>query len=167
VPVSEADPPTIAVIDIDGVVADVRHRLHHIEGQRRDWVGFHRAADADPVLAEGRELAGLLAADHELVWLSGRPEWLRQVTERWLADHDLPPGRIVLRPNADRRPAAVFKVGAIRRLSAASTIAAVVDDDIEVVEAVRAAGFPAVQAEWLPRSRSDALHRAQDVDGVS
>jgi hypothetical protein len=43
----------------------------------------------------------------------------------------------------------------------------VVDDDDLVIEALTGAGFPAVRADWLPRTRDDALHRAQDVDGVS
>ena len=144
---------TLAVVDIDGVVADVRHRLHFIENGRRDWGAFHSAAGTDPVLAEGRELAELLSAEHEIVWLSGRPEWLRPLTEAWLAEHGLPAGPVLLRGNYDHRPAATFKLG--------------VDDEDLVIEALTGAGFPAVRADWLPRTRGDALHRAQDVDGVS
>lgn len=158
--------PTIAVIDIDGVVADVRHRLHHIEGKRRDWESFHGAADSDPVLVAGRELATSLAEEHEVVWLSGRPEWLRERTEAWLARNDLPPGRLVLRSDRDRRPAKVFKLAALRSLARTGRLAAVVDDDPDVVDAALAAGHPAVRADWVPRRRGDALHRAQDQDGV-
>jgi hypothetical protein len=157
---------TIAVIDIDGVVADVRHRLHHIEGRRRDWDSFHDAADTDPVLAEGRELAASLAREHDVVWLSGRPEWLRERTEAWLARNDLPEGRLMLRSDQDHRPAKVFKLGVLRSLSRTARLAAVVDDDPDVVDAALAAGHPAVRADWVPRHRGDALHRAQDRDGV-
>ena len=158
---------TVAVVDIDGVVADVRHRLHFIENRRRDWGAFHSAAGVDPVLPEGRELATLLAAEHRIVWLSGRPEWLRGVTEAWLDEHGLPAGPVLLRGNYDHRPAAVFKLGVIRALAERDVVAAVVDDDDVVIEALMEAGFPAVRADWLPRTRGDALHRAQDVDGVS
>ncbi len=41
----------LAVFDMDGVVADVRHRLHHL--RRQNWSRFFAAADADPLLAEG------------------------------------------------------------------------------------------------------------------
>ena len=158
---------TLAVVDIDGVVADVRHRLHFIENGRRDWGAFHGAAGTDPVLAEGRELAELLSAEHEIVWLSGRPEWLRPLTEAWLAEHGLPAGPVLLRGNYDHRPAATFKLGVVRALAEQKVVAAVVDDDDLVIEALTGAGFPAVRADWLPRTRGDALHRAQDVDGVS
>ena len=158
---------SLAVVDIDGVVADVRHRLHFIENGRRDWGAFHSAAGADPVLPEGRELAALLSTEHDIVWLSGRPEWLRPLTEAWLDEHGLPPGPVVLRGNYDHRPAATFKLGVIRGLAEHEMVAAVVDDDDLVIEALAGAGFPAVRADWLPRTRGDALHRAQDVDGVS
>jgi hypothetical protein len=158
---------TLAVVDIDGVVADVRHRLHFIENGRRDWGAFHSAAGIDPVLPEGRELAELLSTEHDIVWLSGRPEWLRPLTETWLAKHGLPAGPVLLRGNYDHRPAATFKLGVVRALAEREVVAAVVDDDDLVVEALAAAGFPAVRADWLPRTRGDALHRAQDVDGVS
>jgi len=158
---------TLAVVDIDGVVADVRHRLHFIENGRRDWGAFHSAAGTDPVLPEGRELAELLSAEHDIVWLSGRPEWLRPLTEAWLAEHGLPAGQVLLRGNYDHRPAATFKLGVVHALAERDVVAAVIDDDDFVVEALAAAGFPAVRADWLPRARGDALHRAQDVDGRS
>ncbi len=150
---------TVAVFDIDGVVADVRHRLHYIEGRHKDWVRFHESAVDDPALVEGIALVTDLGAQHEVAWLSGRPEWLRSVTDDWLAEHGLPHGEIHLRANGDRRPARLFKLGVLRRLSARS-IAAFVDDDAEVVQSAIAAGYPAVLADWVPRASS--LREAQD-----
>ena len=57
------DPRPLAVVDIDGVVADVRHRLHFIEGTPRQWDRFFAAADEDPPLPEGVALVTKLAAD--------------------------------------------------------------------------------------------------------
>lgn len=149
----------MAVFDIDGVVADVRHRLHFIEGRRRDWVRFHQSAVDDPALVEGITLVKDLGAHHEIAWLSGRPEWLRSVTDGWLAKHGLPHAEIHLRGNSDRRPARLFKLAVLRGLSARS-IAAFVDDDTEVVQAAIAAGYPAILADWVPRASS--LREAQD-----
>jgi hypothetical protein len=150
---------TVAVFDIDGVIADVRHRLHHIEGRHKDWVQFHESAVDDPALVEGIALVTDLGAKHEVAWLSGRPEWLRSVTDDWLAKHGLPHGEIHLRANGDRRPARLFKLSVLRRLSARS-IAAFIDDDAEVVQAAIAAGYPALLADWVPRASS--LREAQD-----
>ncbi len=81
----------LAVIDIDGVVADVAHRLHHL--RRTDagrWGAFFRAAASDPLLAEGAALVAELATSRDIVWLTGRPEHLRPVTQAWLAVSDNP-----------------------------------------------------------------------------
>lgn len=152
----------LAVFDIDGVVADVRHRLHHIEGRHRSWERFFSAVDTDLLLAEGAALARDLAREHEVVWLTGRPEWIRGITESWLASHALPGTELHMRPNGDHRPAPLFKLGVLRRL-AGRGLAAVVDDDPEVVRAATGHGYPAVLADWVPRGR--ALRTAQDRDG--
>jgi hypothetical protein len=154
----------LAVFDIDGVVADVRHRLHHIEG-RRDWRAFFAAARGDTLLAEGARLAADLAQQHEIAWLSGRPEWLREVTTGWLSRHELPAGELHLRPAGDYRPAVRFKLQVLREL-APRGVAAFVDDDDIVVDAAARAGFPAVLADWMPRSAHSAtLRDAQERTG--
>ena len=150
---------TVAVLDIDGVVADVRHRLRHLEGRPKDWGGFFGAAADDSALPEGVALAGELAQQHDVAWLTGRPEWLRSVTTRWLDQQGLPPGELFLRGNGDRRPARLYKLSVLRRLSSRQ-IAAFVDDDAEVIEAAKQAGYPAVLADWMPRDPS--LREAQE-----
>lgn len=152
---------TIAVFDIDGVVADVRHRLHHLH-RHRSWHGFFRDAADDPLLPEGARLAADLATQHEIVWLTGRPEWLRSTTEDWLDEHGLPGTELHLRPDGDYRPARVYKLDVLRSLRQRQ-VAAFIDDDIDVVDAAVAAGYPAVLADWVPRDR--ALHDAQERFG--
>jgi hypothetical protein len=151
----------LAVFDVDGVVADVRHRLHHLEGYR-SWDRFFDDAARDPLLPEGARLVETLSSEHEIVWLTGRPEWLRTVTESWMVEHGLPDAELYMRPFHDYRPAAQYKLSVLRRL-APRGIAAVIDDDDEVVQAVLSAGWPAVLADWVPRE--DVLRRAQDRDG--
>jgi len=151
----------LAVFDIDGVVADVRHRLHHLEGAKR-WSAFFREASADGLLEPGARLVADLGREHEIVWLTGRPEWLRDITSAWLARHGLPVGELHLRPMRDYRPAPQYKVGVLRRL-ADRGVAAFVDDDEFVVDTARRAGFPAVLADWMPRS--EPLREAQDEEG--
>lgn len=149
---------SLAVFDIDGVVADVRHRLHHLRAPK-SWDAFFAAAERDELLPEGARLVADLAATHDIVWLTGRPEWLREVTVSWLAQHALPGTEAHLRPNRDRRPARRYKLDVLRRL-APRGVAAFVDDDPEVVDAALAAGLPAVLADWVPRGAE--LREAQD-----
>jgi hypothetical protein len=152
-----------AVFDVDGVVADVRHRLRHVARPPKDWARFFSAADRDPPLADGTDLVHRYARDHDLVWLTGRPEWLRPVTERWFARHGLPAGRLLMRPDDDRRPARDFKLGQLRKLARDGEIAVIVDDDPAVVKRLRKEGFPVRLADWVPYERS--LRQAQERDG--
>ena len=55
VPVTARVP--FAVFDVDGVVADVAHRLHHVARRPKDWRRFFAAAPKDPPLAVGIDLA--------------------------------------------------------------------------------------------------------------
>jgi hypothetical protein len=154
---------SIAIIDVDGVVADVRHRLHHLDGTRKDWSGFFAAAAGDTILDQGREIVTMLAAEHDIVWLTGRPEHLRKVTAGWLAAHDLPPGELLMRPERSYRPARTIKLEAVRRLAARARIEVILDDDPAVIDTLVKAGFPAVLADWVPRGV--ALDEAQESSG--
>ena len=158
-----ATPLPLAVVDIDGVVADVRHRLHHIESSPKDWGAFFATADRDPPLAAGVERVRELATDHEVVFLTGRPERLRKVTAAWLERHGLGGHRLLMRRHGDFRPARVAKAEELRRVARGRDVAIVLDDDPEVCEALRSAGWPVEQATWVPHSRT--LRAAQEREG--
>ena len=162
---TERDVPPFAVFDIDGVLADVSHRVHHLHGRRKRWDRFFAAAAADPLLDEGWRRATQAAEHHALVYLSGRPEWLRPLTQTWLDEHALPAGALVLRPNRDHRPARLLKVDLLDRLEQHGEIAFMVDDDVEVVHAVRAAGRTVHHATWA--TQQPALRDAQERQGRS
>jgi hypothetical protein len=170
----------IAVFDIDGVVADVAHRLPYLERRPKDWDAFFAAAVDDPALPIGLALVEQYTDTHDIVWLTGRPERIRGITRGWLRDQGLPSERLHMRRDIDRRPAPHYKLASLRRLAAPpngpglrdadepgrpdstdSAIVAFVDDDDDVVRVARQAGFPAVYADWAPRAPSlrQAQHR--------
>lgn len=159
--------PQVAVIDLDGVLADVRHRLHHLVSRPKAWDAFFSAAPHDPPLEEGFEVLRRLAEVYDVVYLSGRPEGCRPDTEEWLARHQAPPGPVLLRPDRDRRPARLFKVERLRRLAEESEVVVLVDDDPRVVAAAREAGFDVLPATWMPQEpeESGSLQQAQEQEG--
>lgn len=155
-----------AVIDIDGVVADLTHRLHYLDSRPRrrpDWDGFFAAAGADSLLEEGAEAVHALAADVPIIWLTGRPEHCRDLTASWLAEHGLPAGELQMRPDHDRRPARVFKLGSVRKIAQRYRIVAILDDDPAVVSALKADGWPALLVEV--QARTEEIDAAQEADG--
>lgn len=160
------DRPPYGVVDIDGVVADVRHRLHHLDSRPKNWDAFFAAAPGDPLLDEGAAVVAELVAGHELVWLTGRPERCRADTVRWLRQHGLPESRLIMRRTGDHRPARQVKVDALRRLAAERPVSVLVDDDERVVASARAAGFLVLHADWMPEPAArERLHAAQEQDG--
>ncbi|WP_432978854.1 LNS2 domain-containing protein [Dactylosporangium sp. CA-233914] len=154
---------SLAVFDIDGVVADVRHRLRYLERRPKDWGRFFAAAGDDPVLADGVALAREYAANHVLVWLTGRPEYLREVTVAWLRTAELPAELLFMRPANDRRPAREFKARQLARMARESRVEIVVDDDPEVVERLRGLRYPVRLADWVLHSKT--LRSAQEQEG--
>ena len=160
---TSTDVRMVAVVDIDGVVADVRHRLRHVTERPKNWGAFFAGAADDPVLSEGEETVRRLAEVYDIVYLSGRPERLRQVTERWFRQHGLPPGPLVLRPADDHRPSRFFKVEVLRRLAETRTVVVLVEDPWVVVDEARQAGFDVLPATWM--GEHSALREAQERDG--
>jgi phosphoglycolate phosphatase-like HAD superfamily hydrolase len=155
--------PPLAVFDLDGTLADTRHRLPFLERRPRDWTAFFAAAGRDPLLEEGAALAATWATTCEIAYVTGRPERYRRATLDWLGRHGLPPGRLWMRPNDDRRPAHTTKLDVLRRLARSHTVRVVVDDDELVCDALSRAGFPVVRAAWM--DGLPALHDAQEREG--
>ncbi len=151
----------LAVFDIDGVLADVSHRLHFLDIHR--WERFFRAADEDPLLSEGAERLREAQIDHDVVFLTGRPERNRRLTQNWLAHHDLPTGPLYMRADDDLRPARYVKREVLRRLARTREVASVLDDDPAVVRMLEADGWPVELATWLPHSST--LQDAQERQG--
>lgn len=145
------------MFDIDGVLADVRHRLHHVAARPKDWDAFFAAAPRDAALPEG--LAAVATAQrtgHAVIYLTGRPERCRADTLAWLAGRGLPAGDLFMRGDTDRRPARFTKLATLRLLARKFRVEVFVDDDVVVVETVRAAGFPVLHATWMPAAEPGA-----------
>jgi phosphoglycolate phosphatase-like HAD superfamily hydrolase len=153
----------LAVFDVDGVLADVRHRLHHLEGRPKNWSAFFAAAVDDPPLAEGVALCLESAKDCEVVYVTGRPEHCRQDTVDWFRRQGLPEGRLSMRGDGDRRPARMAKPQLLRRLARDRTVAVVVDDDEQVCAAYEQAGWPVLHAAWM--DHAPVLEQAQESEG--
>lgn len=155
----------LAVFDLDGTLADVRHRLRFVEGTPRDWDAFFAAAPDDPPLIDGVRLARTCVESdgHEIAYVTGRPERCRADTTAWLTRHGLPEGRLLMRGPDDRRPARTTKPELLQRLARDRAIAVVVDDDPLVCDAYEQAGFTVVRADWMPTAAS--LERAQEAEG--
>lgn len=111
------DDKALVVCGIDGVLALLEHRLHHLHGEdgERDWEAFHAACIDDmPNFALIDRLNRARAEGNPVILLSGRSEGARAVTTTWLAQWGIGYDALWLRPARDFRPAAQFKAELLR-----------------------------------------------------
>jgi hypothetical protein len=99
----------ILVLDIDGTIADIDHRLHFVDKNnpsQEDWDNFF-----DPILVSkdtpiefSRYVFEIfLEYFDDIIFLTGRPEELRDVTVDWLTKHyDISPDEdhLLMRPDS-------------------------------------------------------------------
>lgn len=100
----------IYLVDIDGTLADITHRLHFIKGEEQDWDAFFEACDQDAPIWEVIDTIKLLAkAGAEMLMLSGRAERVRMKTLAWFRTYGVPCDALYLREDDDHRPDHIVK----------------------------------------------------------
>ena len=133
------------IFDIDGTLADITHRLHHIEKTPKDWDTFFAECESDKPIEHMIRLCSTLRDSTSIVFVSGRSDQVRQETERWLARYDLY-GSLYMRKAGDHKPDDLLKIEllATMRADGWEPIMAF-DDRNRVVKAWRDAGIPCAQ----------------------
>ncbi len=150
--------PTVAV-DIDGVVADPRHRVYFLE-DGLDWDGFYSRVSSDFPISRGIALVQDLASRFRIAWTTARDDSCSGATIQWLEKHvhiqqnNVP---LYMRPRGDRRTSSELKVEMFQSIG---DLAFIVDDDLRVVLAASRAGIPAMTFFALePDSRLPAFDK--------
>jgi beta-phosphoglucomutase-like phosphatase (HAD superfamily) len=139
--------PRAMIWDLDGTLSDDKARAHFVEverGRARDWHSYFDAIDTDPPIAASMEvLRAMHAAGIRILFLTGRPEYTRPKTVRWLQANGLTEyDALIMRPEGERRPAGFFKAEAVERLRREYQLVCAFEDRIDVAEQLREAGVP-------------------------
>lgn len=144
----------VVVFDIDGTLADGKHRIHHITRPsgagaewRKDWDAYFSLLGADTLIRPVAEIAWALArAGIHIIYCTGRPGEHIPATQDWLRRHNLPLGDIHHRAAGDRRDDDVVKLELLKEIEARGyRILMVFDDRNRVVLAARGAGYTVAQ----------------------
>lgn len=130
------------VFDLDGTLADIKHRLHHVKGDKRDYRAFFDACHLDlpnpPVVAC---LKAHVAAGHRVEVWSARSDEVRDKTEAWLATNGIDPLFLRhMRPAGDHVQDRILKARWLEQADPKPD--AIYDDRQSVVDMWRAAGVP-------------------------
>jgi uncharacterized HAD superfamily protein len=89
------------IVDIDGTLADCRHRFHLYEA--KDYEAFNAASKDDEPIDAVVELVRNLPKWTWIVIMTARDESFRDVTMSWLNMNDIPFDQLLMRPAGDKR----------------------------------------------------------------
>ena len=135
----------IVIFDIDGTLADVSERIHHVKKKPKNWNAFFAGMAQDKAIHSMVRLCNLLyASGIRIVLCSGRSEEHRQQTVEWLAQQGVNYHDLFLRRDKDRRSDTEIKRELLARLDK-SKILFVVEDRSRVVEMWRSEGLVCLQ----------------------
>jgi len=151
-------PPSIVIMDIDGTLADITHRLHLIKPSlvdvqvnfKPDWKKFHSDSEIakdtliDPIYRLNQMI---YFAGYEIHLTSGRMESSREKTINWLEDHGVFFHFLHMRKNKDYRADYVIKKEIHDAYFIDREILFAVDDRTQVVEMWRDLGIKTLQVE--------------------
>lgn len=140
--------PFAVIVDIDGTVADVEHRRHHVsDSRKKNWHAFFEAMVNDPPKEDVIELVTILFNDgYDIIFVSGRPDNYREQTDDWLRSH-VPIDRydLHMRAAGDTRADHVVKREILREIQKEYQIFLSLDDRQSVVDMWRREGITCLQ----------------------
>lgn len=111
----------IVIWDLDGTLADGRHRLHLLptkdHSNTHSWDEFNLAAGGDSPIWDNIDLMQLTSSSiTKNVILTGRSDVSRDITLAWLQQYGVPFDYLFMRPRDDHRRDVEFKEEALRSI---------------------------------------------------
>lgn len=137
------------IVDLDGTLCDIRHRLHHIQGKKRDYDAFHAACVNDTPKQIIIDLVNQLSDFYKIIICSGRSDSVKDKTIQWLKDNKVNYSDIVMRQHGDHTHDDVLKRQWLEQglLGEKQDIAFVLDDRCRVVDMWRDQGLTCLQVD--------------------
>ncbi len=140
----------VVLFDMDGTLADIRHRRTFLDQSPADWKAFKAAMGDDtpnvPIVSLYTSLWD--TGSYELIIVIGRNERYRKLTEQWLSWNEIPFGRMLMRADDDFRADHIIKEEILDQLlGEGKTILFTVDDRQQVVDMWRRRGITCLQCD--------------------
>ena len=135
------------IVDLDGTLCDVEHRVHHVKAKPKNWDAFNQAMDQDQPYFWCIELiAAMKARGYKIYFVTGRGEGYQKMTSDWLALHSVDYDELYMRKNQDfREDSEVKEEIYVNEIERNSQVLFVVDDRKSVVERWRKLGLVCLQ----------------------
>lgn len=121
------------IVDIDGTLADCRHRQHFVQGETKDWQSFFYAMREDTPYKDIVNQVRELSKTYNIVLVSGRPDNYKEHTLQWLSANDIPYETLIMRKAGDHRPDDQVKRDILKKYFTTSNVHLVIDDRPSVI----------------------------------
>ena len=153
------------IFDLDGTLADGRHRLHLLPTKDYDktesWTEFNLAAVDDLPFWDNIYLCDALSSHYKIVILTGRSDVAREVTLDWLSKHGVYFDELVMRSQSDNRKDTVIK-GEYLRSIGLENILCCFDDLPHVAYHLRSLGLTCHLVTHYDTMRTDLISHGDD-----
>lgn len=130
----------IVLCDIDGTLADGRHREHFVVGEKKDWDSYYSLLENDSPIDAVVRWVRELYKDHTICLMSGRPDTYQLKTMIWLMLNSIPYHWIFMRGGGDKRPDIQIKGDFLKHLPKEKIAFAIDDRPCVIREVWRANG---------------------------
>jgi uncharacterized HAD superfamily protein len=137
------------IFDIDGTIANCKHRLGYIAEKPKRWKMFEETAHLDePIMETIAILRALQAQNYHIVLCTGRGEKMRRTTTDWLYAYNVPYNVLYMRKLDDYRADDIVKEELYREmLKAGFEVMGVFEDRQRVVDMWRRNGVRCYQVD--------------------
>lgn len=135
------------IVDLDGTLCDVEHRIHHVKGPKKNWRAFNESIIHDTLYEWCYELIEAMRnRGYAILFVTGRSEDYRGHTTGWLARHNVHFDHLYMRGVRDFREDSDVKEDLYRDFILEHfNVLFVVDDRKSVVERWRKMGLVCLQ----------------------
>ena len=137
----------VVICDIDGTIADIEHRRHHVNKSPKDWKSFFAEMDKDTVRKDVLKMLKEASGEgKQIIFVSARPEDYIEVTDKWLQDavEQAFDYFLIMRKKSDTRDDAVVKREIFQQYLSDLNIDKVIDDRPKVIRMWRSLGLPVI-----------------------
>lgn len=91
------------IVDIDGTIADMRHRRHFVVDGNDDWKSFYESMVEDTPIQPVVDLVNELYRHNKILLVTGRPNNYCIHTHEWLQKYKIQYHKLYMRKMGDSR----------------------------------------------------------------
>ena len=143
----------VAIVDVDGTLACLDHRLHFIQREPKDYDSFFGKVSSDMYFHSiVSAVVNLCLRGYKVIIVSGRPASTGYDTNKWLMSAGIPFEHLFMRNSGDHKPDHEAKEEILQMMFKAGlrkdAIKVVIDDRDSVCDGVwRKHGLPLIQVD--------------------